>query len=164
MCVPRDENRYFPPSVVTVFNHMICGQVPRELTDVFIRFLKSQGTIHAEVKGDVVDRGYGLEVPVVYVFGGLSLDIGRLSEALYNDVWPRENRQLPPPPPIKEESTQTPPEHVLSPIPSNARNRHPQKACVVCRKYGTVHRTRYLCSICNVNLCKGRCFDEYHSV
>ena len=59
MCVPRDDNRYFLPSVVTVFNHMICGQVPRGLTDVFIRFLKSQGTIHAEVKGDVVDRGNG---------------------------------------------------------------------------------------------------------
>ena len=160
MCEPRDENRYFPPSVVAVFNNMICGQVPRELTDVFIRFLKSQGTIHAEVKGDVVDRGYGLEVPVDYVFGGLSLDIGRLSEALYNEVWPRENRQLPPPS-IKNESTQT---HQPSPIPPNARNRRPQKACVVCEKYGTLHKTRFRCEHCNVNLCKGRCFDEYHSV
>ena len=164
MCVPRDENRYFPPSVVTVFNHMICGQVPRELTDVFIRFLKSEGTIHAEVKGDVVDRGYGLEVPVVYVFGGLSLDIGRLSEALYNDVWPRENRQLlehTASPSIKNKSTQT---HQPIQIPPTRLKKYPARRCVVCRKHGHPRDTRYLCTTCNVALCKGRCFDEYHSV
>ena len=54
-------------------------------------------------------------------------------------------------------------EHILLQIPPTEKKKWPQKPCVYCRKYGTRRDTRYICSICNVALCKSPCFSEYHS-
>ena len=54
-------------------------------------------------------------------------------------------------------------EHFLSKIPATEKKKWPQKPCVYCRKYGTRHDTRYICSLCNVALCKDTCFSDYHS-
>ena len=53
--------------------------------------------------------------------------------------------------------------HLLSQIPATEKKKWPQKRCVYCRKYGTRRDTRYICSSCNIALCKSPCFSEYHS-
>ena len=53
--------------------------------------------------------------------------------------------------------------HLPSQIPPTEKKKWPQKPCVYCRKYGTRHDTRYICSSCNIALCKSPCFSEYHS-
>ena len=53
--------------------------------------------------------------------------------------------------------------HVSSRIPTTGLKKYPQKRCVVCRKHGTPCDTRHYCPACNVALCKGPCFNEYHS-
>ena len=52
--------------------------------------------------------------------------------------------------------------HTLSKIPPTERKKWPQKACVLCRKYGFRNDTRYICIICNAALCKEACFSQYH--
>ena len=54
-------------------------------------------------------------------------------------------------------------EHQLLQIPSTEKKKWPQKPCVCCRKHGTRRDTRYICSLCNVALCKNHCFSDYHS-
>ena len=54
--------------------------------------------------------------------------------------------------------------HVPSRLPPTEKKKWPQKPCVVCRKYGTRHDTRYYCRMCNKALCKSPCFKEYHSM
>ena len=53
--------------------------------------------------------------------------------------------------------------HLPSQIPATEKKKWPQKPCVYCRKYGTRRDTRYICSSCNIALCKSPCFSEYHS-
>ena len=53
--------------------------------------------------------------------------------------------------------------HVPSRLPPTEKKKWPQKPCVVCRRYGTRHDTRYYCRMCNKALCKSPCFKEYHS-
>ncbi len=52
--------------------------------------------------------------------------------------------------------------HALLKIPPTERKKWPQKACVLCRKYGFRNDTRYFCIICNAALCKDTCFSKYH--
>ena len=47
----------------------IAGYVPRRLSNIFTKFLTS-GTINSRIAGAVIDRGYGLEIPVDYIFHG----------------------------------------------------------------------------------------------
>ena len=53
--------------------------------------------------------------------------------------------------------------HELLQIHPTEKKKWPQKPCVYCRKYGTRRDTRYICSFCNVALCKNPCFSDYHS-
>ena len=50
---------------------------------------------------------------------------------------------------------------LLSQIPPTEKKKWPQKSCVNCRKHGTRRDTRYICSSCNVPLCKTPCFLEH---
>ena len=60
---------------------------------------------------------------------------------------------------ISEQSTN----HQLTLIGPTERKRYPQKKCVYCRrKYGLRNDTRYICTLCDVALCKEPCFSEYH--
>ena len=55
---------------VAVFNAgEIVGYVPQRLSNIFTKFLHS-GTINVRIAGAVIDRGYGLEIPVDYIFHG----------------------------------------------------------------------------------------------
>ena len=54
--------------------------------------------------------------------------------------------------------------HISSRISQTGTKKYPQKRCVVCRRHGTPRDTRHCCKACNVALCMGRCFDEYHSM
>ena len=54
-------------------------------------------------------------------------------------------------------------DHSLIKIPPTKKKRYPQKICVNCRKnFGVRNDTRYICTQCNVALCKEPCFSEYH--
>ena len=53
--------------------------------------------------------------------------------------------------------------HQLTLIGPTERRRYPQKKCVYCRrKYGLRNDTRYICTLCDVALCKEPCFSVYH--
>ena len=54
--------------------------------------------------------------------------------------------------------------HLPSQIPPTEKKKWPQKPCVICRRYGVRHDTRYYCKSCNAALCKDPCFGEYHSM
>ena len=55
---------------VAVFNAAeIVAYVPQRLSNIFRKFLHS-GTINVRIAGAVIDRGYGLEIPVDYIFHG----------------------------------------------------------------------------------------------
>ena len=54
--------------------------------------------------------------------------------------------------------------HLLSQIPPTEKKKWPQKPCILCRRYGVRHDTRYYCKDCNAALCKEPCFREYHSM
>ena len=54
--------------------------------------------------------------------------------------------------------------HLLSQIPPTEKKKWPQKPCVICRRSGVRHDTRYCCKCCNVALCKEPCFQEYHTM
>ena len=48
-------------------------------------------------------------------------------------------------------------------IPPKKRKRYPQKICIHCRQnHGVRKDTRYICTLCDVALCKEPCFAEYH--
>ena len=116
ICVAEPNNKYDKTAVATLINNRICGHVPAGLSTIFARFLNSQGSIHAKVVGNVIDRGYGLEVPVEYIFIGYRIEIARLTQVLYRDVEdhcssPVRERtsdtmlsvDIPPPPSLSEE-------------------------------------------------------------
>ena len=53
--------------------------------------------------------------------------------------------------------------HSLIKIPPTKKKRYPQKICVHCRRnLGVRNDTRYICTLCEVALCKQPCFAEYH--
>ena len=53
-------------------------------------------------------------------------------------------------------------QHLPCRIPPTEKKVWPQKPCVICRRYGVRHDTRYFCKTCNVALCKSPCFEEFH--
>ena len=54
-------------------------------------------------------------------------------------------------------------DHSLIKILPTKRKKWPQKKCVHCRnKYGVRKDTRYICTLCNIALCKEPCFADYH--
>ena len=62
VCIENDE--------VAVFNTgEIVAYVPPRLSNIFRKFLHS-GTINVRIAGAVIDQGYGLEIPVDYIFHG----------------------------------------------------------------------------------------------
>ena len=54
--------------------------------------------------------------------------------------------------------------HFISQIPPTEKKKWPQKPCILCRRYGVRHDTRYYCKFYNTALCKEPCFREYHSM
>ena len=55
-------------------------------------------------------------------------------------------------------------EHKMVSIPSTERDARPQRRCRVCARRDKKRRdTRYWCQACRVALCKGDCFEVYHS-
>ena len=67
---------------VAVFNAgKIAGYVPQRLSNIFTKFLHS-GTINARIAGAVIDRGYGLEIPVDYIFHGEKERLHKIIERL----------------------------------------------------------------------------------
>ena len=55
--------------------------------------------------------------------------------------------------------------HSIIKIPATKRKRYPQKSCVYCRQnHGVRNDTRYICTFCDVALCKKPCFAEYHFI
>ena len=53
--------------------------------------------------------------------------------------------------------------HHIERIPDTEKVYKPQKRCRVCYRKGSRKETRYLCKECNVPLCLGKCFENYHS-
>ena len=54
-------------------------------------------------------------------------------------------------------------DHSLIKIPPTKGKKYAQRACVHCRqKYGIRNDTRYICTLCDVALCKEPCFAVYH--
>ena len=48
-------------------------------------------------------------------------------------------------------------------IPPKKRKRYPKKICIHCRQnHGVRNDTRYICTLCDVALCKEPCLAEYH--
>ena len=54
--------------------------------------------------------------------------------------------------------------HIPTPILPTRKKKYPQRRCVVCRKNGAPHDTRYCCKACFElpALCKTPCFRIYH--
>ena len=53
--------------------------------------------------------------------------------------------------------------HSLIKIPPTKKKRYPQRICIHCRRnLGVRNDTRYICTLCEVALCKQPCFAEYH--
>lgn len=128
-------------SIFGMFHGKVFGEVPGNLIQMFIDYL-DKGTITAKITSIEVNNGYGLEVPVDYSF-------------TMHDVTQQQQHYLP-------ERTTPIENHVSLRIPPTEKRKYPQKPCVVCTRHGIRHDTRYWCKVCNVGLCKGRCFDEYH--
>ena len=68
-CIPEDDNKYDKTAVDVMYNNRVSGYVPKTLSGIFTKFLL-KGAICAKVTGPILDRGYGLEVPVNYIFYG----------------------------------------------------------------------------------------------
>ena len=68
-CIPEEDNKYDKTAVAVMYNNRVSGHVPQTLSGIFTKFLL-KGTICAKVTGPTIDSGYGLEVPVNYMFYG----------------------------------------------------------------------------------------------
>ena len=65
--------------VVVLYDGRLVGDVPKNLSRVISTFLQN-GTIHARIAGTLFDRGYGLELPVDFIFNGTHREIHELLE------------------------------------------------------------------------------------
>ena len=63
----------------------VVGRVSRHLSAIFSKFLTS-GTIHARIAGAVIDCGYGLQVPVDYIFNGEQFHLYQLIAKVEEDM------------------------------------------------------------------------------
>ena len=70
-CRKEKGNEHDPHAVAITRNNIVVGRVPQNICDHFWTFLSLLKTlIHARVLGKRVNRGagYGLEVPVCFIF------------------------------------------------------------------------------------------------
>ena len=81
-CQREEENKYDPSAVSVIFENRVAGHVPREVSHIFTEFLHGGGSIDAKITGTIVNRGYGLEVPVDYHFIGPKTSICKVKESL----------------------------------------------------------------------------------
>ena len=81
-CQREEENKYDPSAVAVMFENRVAGHVPSEVSHIFTEFLHGGGSIDAKITGKIVNRGYGLEVPVDYLFIGCKTDIRKVKESL----------------------------------------------------------------------------------
>ena len=81
-CQREEENKYDPSAVSVIFENRVAGHVPKEISHILTEFLHGGGSIDAKITGKIVNRGYGLEVPVDYLFIGCKTDIRKVKESL----------------------------------------------------------------------------------
>ena len=81
-CQREEENKYDPSAVSVIFENRVARHVPREVSHIFTEFLHTGGSIDAKITGTIVNRGYGLEVPVDYHFIGPKTSICKVKESL----------------------------------------------------------------------------------
>ena len=62
-----------------IYDDCEVGEVPKNISNIFMKFLEN-GTIHARIAGTLFDRGYGLEIPVDFIFNGNRRGIDELLE------------------------------------------------------------------------------------
>ena len=80
-CMREEDNEYTATAIAIMSNtNQVVGHVPRNLSSAFTEFLVSPNvtTIDAKVVGSVIDCGYGLEIPVEYIFHGNRSDLSEL--------------------------------------------------------------------------------------
>ena len=73
ICRKEKGNEYDPHSVAITRNNVVVGHVPQNIYDQFWKFLSLPKTsIRARVLGKTVNSGagYGLEIPVCFIFQG----------------------------------------------------------------------------------------------
>lgn len=54
-------------------------------------------------------------------------------------------------------------QHKVVKITSSGNKKFPQKRCRVCKKNGKRKETCFMCSYCEIPLCMGKCFEDYHT-
>lgn len=54
-------------------------------------------------------------------------------------------------------------QHKIVKITSSGNKKFPQKRCRVCKKNGKRKETCFMCSYCEIPLCMGKCFEDYHT-
>ena len=74
VCIENDDAAVFNAGELVVY-------VPQRLSNIFTKFLHS-GTINVRIAGAVIDRGYGLEIPVNYIFHGDKHHLYKIIESL----------------------------------------------------------------------------------
>ena len=82
-CIPENDNKYDNTAVAVMYADKLAGHLPRSLSSTFSKFL-SDGTITARISGIVVDQGYGLEIPVTYIFNGNRQSLYKLIASVEN--------------------------------------------------------------------------------
>ena len=84
ICIKETNNRYDETAVAVVISNkdnQVAGYVPKSLSSVFTKFLSTpRGIITVKVVDSVIDRGFGLEIPVDYIFHSNHCDILELLE------------------------------------------------------------------------------------
>ena len=132
--------------VAVMFINQVVGRIPEHLAKTFLWFLE-KGTIHVRIAGALTGCGYGMKIPVDYIFKGDNLHLSRLVDDLKGNQ-------------VKVEESLP---HTPSRIPPTDKRKYPQKRCVHCKKHGINRDTRYYCNDCNdfPALCKA-CFRDYH--
>lgn len=53
-------------------------------------------------------------------------------------------------------------QHRLRKIINLGRKKFPQKHCRLCYVHGRRKDTSFVCDVCNIPLCKEKCFENYH--
>ncbi|CAH1802848.1 unnamed protein product [Owenia fusiformis] len=81
-CCIDEDNAYDKNATFVKKNDKIVGHVPRENANIFKFFLKRGGTISGKIVGKRLNKGKGLEIPVVYVLKGRAADINKLESLL----------------------------------------------------------------------------------
>lgn len=54
-------------------------------------------------------------------------------------------------------------QHKVVKITGSGKKKFPQRRCRVCKKHGKRKETCFMCSYCEIPLCMGKCFEDYHT-